>query len=204
MLIALEGIDGSGKSTQLIRLTEALKSRLQSGHLVDSLKFPVYQNSPTGEILAALLSKGLKSKDSRLLFQSLMAVNRSEFLAALPYDPTSKSNLLLLDRYTLSGLVYGLAQGLGIEWLKSINAFLPEPDMTIYIDIPPDLSFTRRPVRRDAMEEDREFIQSTYNLYKQHLPFGSFIIDGTQSESRITEEILAKIFLVNDSLIYSF
>lgn len=198
MFVVIEGIDGSGKSTQV----PILQSRLT---LVDYpvkpnvVKFPVY-DSPTGRVLEKLLKTGLKSLESCLLFQSLMAVNRQEYFA-LEYDPTT---ITIADRYTLSGLVYGLAQGLDKGWLSAINAGLPEPAATIFLDVPPQHSFQRRPERTDVLEEDPKFLQAIYDLYKENLPPGTFIIDGTRPVDWVTREILDKLLLVNDSLTYSF
>lgn len=86
------------------------------GRKPNVVKFPVY-DSPTGKVIEKLLKTGLKSPESCLLFQSLMAVNRQEYFS-LEYDPTA---ITLADRYTLSGLVYGLAQGLDKSWLSAIN-----------------------------------------------------------------------------------
>jgi len=199
MFVVLEGIDGSGKSTQLELVADTLRSSLLNQVRIQTVKFPVY-DSPTGRIIERMLQGGLKSKESCTIFQSLMAINRREFV----YDLILKDTILLADRYTLSGLVYGLAQGLPYEWLDAINLALPEPTITIFLDVPPSYSFARRPERQDALEEDPKFISTIYDLYREHLPHGTLIIDGTKPKERVTSEIVDKILIVNQSLIYRF
>lgn len=199
MFVVLEGIDGSGKSTQIDLVAERLRKDLVSSLTVQTVKFPVY-SSPTGVLLAKMLKTGLKSHDSVLLFQSLMAVNRLEYMSEM----TCHNKIILADRYVLSGIVYGLAQGLDFTWLQSINAFLPSPDAVIFLDVPPEESFRRRPERRDAMEADMQFVSSTYDLYKKHLPLDAFIIDGTREQDFVTSAIIDKIALVNPTLTYRF
>ena len=199
MFIVIEGIDGSGKSTQIDRVSSCLKNGLLNDIKVDTVKFPIYK-SPPGLVIEKLLSSGLKNRDSQVLFQSLMVINRQEFFS----EYTFSGNILIADRYSLSGIVYGLAQGLDLDWLSSINSFLPIPFATFYLDVPVDESFARRPERRDVMESSDDFMRSIHRLYKENLPHGSFIIDGTQPESRVTSEIIDKILLLNPSLIYQF
>lgn len=199
MFVAIEGIDGSGKSTQLPILQSKLVLAGDVGRKPNVVKFPVY-DSPTGKVIEKLLKTGLKSPESCLLFQSLMAVNRQEYFS-LEYDPTA---ITLADRYTLSGLVYGLAQGLDKSWLSAINGGLPEPHVTIFLDVPPKHSFQRRPDRTDILESDPHFLQKIYDLYRENLPPGTFIIDGTRPVEWVTGEILDKLLLVNDSLTYRF
>jgi dTMP kinase len=200
MFIVIEGIDGSGKSTQIELVAQALRKSLVPTTEVQTVKFPVY-DSPTGSLIQKMLQGGLRSKETCTVFQALMATNRREF--AYNYDP-NVGTILLADRYTLSGLVYGLAQGLQKDWLDAINLFLPEPTVTIFLDVPPDESFSRRPERTDSLEADPNFIRTIYDLYKQHLPLGTHIIDGTRPVSRVTQEIVDRILLVNQSLTYLF
>lgn len=199
MLVVLEGIDGSGKSTQIERVAAALRTSLVNELDVQTVKFPVY-DSPTGQLIQKMLQGGLKSRDACLIFQSLMATNRREFV----YNMDLRNSILLADRYMLSGLVYGLAQGLDYEWLDAINLGLPEPTVTLFLDVPPSYSFERRPVRQDSLEGDRQFLEKIYSLYREHLPLGTLIVDGTRDVGFVTRDIVDKILLVNQSLIYRF
>lgn len=199
MFVVLEGIDGSGKSTQVDLVAERLRKNLVNGIEVQTVKFPVY-DSPTGVLIGKMLKAGLKSHDSVLLFQSLMAINRFEYMSNLSCHNT----LILADRYALSGLVYGLAQGLDFNWLQSVNSFLPIPDAIIFLDVTPQESFRRRPVRRDAMEADLQFVTKTYELYKEHLPLDALIVDGARPQDFVTSAIIDKIALVNPTLTYRF
>jgi len=199
MFVALEGIDGSGKSTQINLITKKLNDRIADGTVVESVKFPVI-NSPTGSLIKKLLDSGVKSKESRIIFQSLMSVNRKEFF----YKYSLHKKILIADRYELSGIVYGLAQGLDLDWLLSINQNDPAPDLTFFIDVDPSESFKRRPKREDQLESDIDFLQVIYSIYKKRLPLGSIRVDGMLSPDRIADEIVHHILSFNHSLTYSF
>ncbi len=62
--------------------------------------------------------------------------------------------MVVCDRYLASSVAYGEAQGLGAEWLLGIQAGLPRPDVTVLLDIPPEVSATRKSEDRDKFERD--------------------------------------------------
>jgi dTMP kinase len=82
-------------------------------------------------------------------------------MAANRYEVAGNINQLLdsgihvvCDRFWMSGLVYGMADGLDRDWLLRVHESLPQPDLWILLDADPKVSIERRPERRDRYERD--------------------------------------------------
>ncbi|KKL61483.1 hypothetical protein LCGC14_2194860, partial [marine sediment metagenome] len=165
MIVAIEGIDASGKETQatLLKVWALDNADEMCIHDVRIQDFPDYKNV-TGkyidellkgewEIVANELGKNALTKAT--VMQCLMITNRLEhgkMLSEYAGDPFS---LLILDRYYASGQVYGRADGLPVDWLEAIHFLVPDPDLWIFVDISVDESFRRRPDRQDYYERNR-------------------------------------------------
>ena len=192
-LIAIEGLDGAGKSTQM----EALRQHLGA----ETTKFPVYA-SETGKIILQMLlhpTMGFNGLENAYILQSLMTVNRLE-MGSIIAEAVKKSPVLL-DRYFASGLVYGQYDGLPLSWLMEIHKTIPAPDLYFLLDVPVEESFKRRPNREDAYEADERrlmFVRNAYlELWRREPSFKSingfpcrwYVIDGTLPADHITDII---------------
>lgn len=172
MFIVLEGIDGSGKSTQARLLAEALRAK---GRYVTELRFPERRNI-TGKAISAWLKNDIEPPiDIRsdipigpLAFQALMVVNRIEELPAL--RKALGDGDVVLDRYWPSGFAYGLMDGLDRKWLLSINEGLPKPDLFVMLDIDVETSEQRRESRATVETYEakpREFRAGLISKYRE-------------------------------------
>jgi dTMP kinase len=160
MIITLEGLDASGKATQTARLVEKIPQALWRP--AASMSFPLYGNL-TGRVIHRMLREG-PSEDRALILQALMTTNRLEALEAM--RPLAAGyRVLVLDRYFASGIAYGTNDGLPVEFLRRIHSTLPQPDLSILIDIPVDESFRRRPVRQDLYESDHSRLAAVRDHY---------------------------------------
>lgn len=195
MLIDIEGLDGSGKTTQV----EFLRARfLKTFRQVEVLKFPVY-DSPTGEVISSLLRNTsrmfVSEKVDALVLQALMVTNRLEQAAKLEeFEVTGYRNgLLILDRYNLSAMAYGMADGLDLSWLRAIHRTLPAPAHAFLLDIPVEESFRRRPKRADAYEASIERLRKVRQNYLDLFAAGGkthHVLDGCATPEKITDEIV--------------
>ena len=96
--------------------------------------------------------------------QALQTVNRLETCAFL--WRVLGDGPLVLDRYTASAYAYGLADGLSMDWLRSIEpASLPQPTLQIYVDISVEESWRRRPKRDDQYEADWRRLERVRKAY---------------------------------------
>lgn len=144
MIIAVEGIDGSGKTLQMNRLVSRLKQR---GFSVMELSFPRYSNFFGEQIGHFLRGEWVRADkvDSRSMCL-WFAMDRWKAFQEIDY---SEYDILLINRYTLSNAVYqairdiDLGLGDNWEWVKELECGqldLPEPDLYLLLDLDPELA----------------------------------------------------------------
>lgn len=159
-LIAICGIDACGKATQSKLLAERL-----NGHRI---AFPRYETPVGAEILRNLKGEwspihhetydelGLVVTDKNaapLVRQALFTFDR--YLAAAEIEAKLTAGIhVVLDRYWLSGVIFGASDGLDAKMLEEVHVRLPQPDLWLLLDVSPEESTKRRPDRRDMYEKD--------------------------------------------------
>lgn len=181
-LISFEGIDQSGKKTQAKMLLERL---LKLGHKVESIGFPDY-STPLGKEIKAYLD-GKRRYDYRVR-QLLYAGNRWERKSSL-VGWLNGDAIVITDRYIPSGLAYGLANGLDLNWMMELERGLPEPDLVIVIDISPKIAFSRK-AERDVYEKNAKFLEKVRASYlRLARKFHWTVINGEKSIEEIHREI---------------
>ena len=168
-LIVVEGIDASGKKTHTTRLVEYLKSVGFENAV--RMEFPNYENV-TGKAIRGHLGEEWWAQPKaghpnpiidELVFQCLMTTNRYEELGKL--KDALELGPVVLDRYWPSGYAYGKANGLPDAFLLAIHAGLPAPTCCIFIDMPVQDSWARRPDRRDRYENQAEMMEKVREAY---------------------------------------
>ena len=157
-LIAIEGIDQSGKRTQARLLARELRAR---GHSTSLLDFPDY-TTRLGRQLKAYLT-GINRLDFHAV-HLLYAANKWERAAEIR-SKINRGRNVIVNRYTPSNLAYGVAHGLSFEWLNSLEKELPKPDLVLVLDISPQASFKRKMRRRDLHEVNRVYLRKVRNAY---------------------------------------
>ena len=128
VLIALEGLDKSGKTTQSEILRYTLEAQDQKVLL---LHFPD-RTTPVGKILGSYLRKeiDLTPRVSHLLFSA----NRWEIDATIR-EAINRGTTVLVDRYVASGVAYSRAISLPTDWCEQPDKGLLKPDLTIWIHV---------------------------------------------------------------------
>lgn len=192
MLITFEGIDGSGKTTQI----ELLKN-----YLIQKKYDVVTYREPGGTTLAEnirslLLDKQneINSVSEMLLFEAARAdLTEKAILPAL-----KKNKIVILDRYYDSTTSYqGYGRGLDLSFIYLLNKFATyntTPDLTFYLRIPYELSLERRKENSDRMElSDEDFFQRLIRGFDKIAEENSErvkVIDATQSIENIHKSIV--------------
>jgi dTMP kinase len=182
-LIALEGIDQAGKRTQARLLGRRLR---ELGLEVAIWSFPDYSTELGGEIRAFLRGERRYNPRVRHLLYAANKWERAEELMGL----LGRGAFVVLDRYKASNIAYGMAHGLDRAWLAGLEADLPEADLTILIDIPPEESLRRKAAARDAHEADLGFlgrVRRNYLALAEEM--GWPIVDGTRGPGEVSEDI---------------
>jgi dTMP kinase len=159
MLITFEGIDGAGKSTQVMKLKRYLQERKYN---VLTLREP--GGTETAEKIRNLLldSKHDISPVGELL---LFSASRAELVQSVILPALEQRKVVILDRFYDSTTAYqGYGRGLGLDLLGEINriaSFGLRPDITFYLDILPEDALLRKfsekslPLAFESAELDR-------------------------------------------------
>lgn len=197
LFITFEGTEGCGKSTQI----DALAARLQQeGKSVFQTREP--GGTPLGEAIRNLLQHDAAGKDMTpeaelLLFTASRAqLTRERILPAL-----AEGQIVLCDRFMDSTTVYqGVARKIDSDTVSQINHFAlgsALPDLTILIDIDPEIGMTRVRSRGDGQLDrmEREAIEFFQAVRKGYLkvaaaePDRFLVLDGSGSIDALQEQI---------------
>ena len=157
-LIAFEGLDQSGKQTQAERLLEAFRN---AGHQTEFLTFPAYETAIGIEIDHALHGQREYQPDT---LQLLYIANRFEFRPKIE-SWLAAGTMVVCDRYLASSIAYGEAQGVDASWLIEIQKRLPQPSLTLLLDMPPEVSLNRKKADRDKFERDMPLLGRVRESY---------------------------------------
>ena len=179
MLIAIEGVDGSGKRT----LTDGLRAAFETdGKSVATLAFPRYGQSITADVAAeALHGEHGDLASSVYAMAMLFALDRAGALgeiAALARD----HDVLILDRYVASNAAYSAARlhedaaGEAVDWVRQMEyerLAIPAPDWQVLLAVPAELAGRRARSRaesdpgraRDSYERDDGLQRRTGAVY---------------------------------------
>ena len=190
MFVTLEGIDGSGKTTQAALLAERLQAE---GHEVLLLREP--GGTPLGERLREMLLRGPAM--SGWAEAALFAAARAELVEHLIRPALERGAVVVCDRYLDSSLVYqGLARGLGAEAVYELNmtvtgGLLPEKTFVLLLD--PETSRARMTGAPDRIEsEDDAFrlrLAEGYAKIASMFPERCTALDAAKPPAEIAEEI---------------
>jgi dTMP kinase len=186
-LIAFEGLDQSGKQTQAHRLQAHYEA---AGRAVTSVAFPLYETPIAGEIARALAGERDYPPD---VLQLLFIANRYEYRESIQ-TWLAAGRVVLCDRYLASSIAYGEAQGLDPVWLADVQRGLPQPDVTLYLDITPGTAVRRKATGRDRFERDAALLDRVRASYlRQAAGPGWVRIDAEQPIEAVFAEILRVI-----------
>jgi dTMP kinase len=182
LLIAFEGLDQSGKQTQ----AELLRDRLVAqGRLVRLLSFPAYHTHIGTEIGKALQGDRHYGSD---VMQLLYVANRYELKPEIARE-LERGTVLICDRYLASSVAYGEAQGLDPAWLIEMQAQLPQPDITVLLDIAPDVSARRKTADRDKYERDLALLARVRDSYVRQAAWGWIRLDADRDRDVVAADI---------------
>jgi dTMP kinase len=186
LLIAFEGLDQSGKQTQ----AELLRDRLTAhGRTVRLLSFPDYDTVIGAEIGRALRGERHYGAD---VMQLLYVANRYEYKQPI-LDAIQAGTIIVCDRYVASSVAYGEAQGLDRGWLVEIQKYLPQPDATILLDIPPEVSARRKSQDRDKYERDLGLLGRVRDSYLRQVAGGWVRVDADRQRDSVAADVFAAV-----------
>ena len=195
--ITFEGIDGSGKTTQINLLEEKLS---QQGISTLILREPggTKLSEKIREILLDRENINLSSLAESLLF----VASRTQLIAEKIKPSLERNQFVICDRYTDSTVAYqGYGRGLNVEYLEELNKFATDsiqPDITIILDVDPEKAAIRMASDvPDRLESTGTHfflrVREGYYEIARRYPQRCVIIDGSRSESEVFELVLKEV-----------
>jgi dTMP kinase len=186
VFIVIEGLDGSGKTTQAHILAQKL-----------SKNYPVNLTAePSRGKIGTFIRQCCLYEDKRLPTEAealLFAADRIEHLQKEIKPALDQGKIVICDRYTYSSLAYQGSAGLSLDWIKTINARALQPDFAIFIDVPPE-KVLERLQRKKSVMETLETQQKVREVYLKYVEKGElFAIDGNKPKDVVAEAINNKV-----------
>lgn len=196
--IVIEGIDGAGTTTQTQRLVAALRARN-----IPAVGTREPTDGPVGMLLRQVLRGRMVSPSGGpLSWQELgllFAADRLDHAAAELGPRRAAGTWLVCDRYDYSSVAYQSASAGSpqvIAWLREINRHAPRPDLTLVIDVSPDVARARRLARAGSREifDDDPFqaqLAAFYRDIDDHFPEDRIVhVDGDRDADSVFAELL--------------
>jgi dTMP kinase len=176
-LFVIEGVDGSGKSTQLKLLNDYF---VRKGYSCEFLHFPRTGSPWFGELIARFLRGefGSIGDVDPYLVAMLYAGDRKD-ASGMIKNWLDEGRIVLLDRYTYSNIAYQCAKLDDLEsqekllnWIRTLEFShfgIPEPDLNIFLDVP--FSFTEKKLSAGRTGNDRDYLKGTRDIHEESLLF---------------------------------
>ena len=185
-MIVIEGPDRVGKATQTRLLKEYL---LGKGYTVSTVEVPLKSNY-IYHVIYWMLGNGLAKKLPKL-FQWFQYFNRQIFQWTILPKLEEHADYIIMDRWSLSTVVYGAATGVSKEFTEKLTNRLKKPDFTIVL-----LGPSHKHVAEDVYESDAELQKRVRDLYRDWSTSNSqtsSIFDCSMPREIIHSEILKKL-----------
>ncbi len=175
--VVIEGLDGSGKSTQLKLLKEHFENE---GVLYKYLHFPRLEEGVYGALIARFLrgEMGPNDKVDPYLVALIFAGDRSE-AASMIRSWMEQGYFVIVDRYVYSNIAFQCAKLSGDEERKHLREWildfefrhydLPRPDLNLLLHVP--IEFTRQQLANTRAGEDRSYLKGERDIHEKDLGF---------------------------------
>lgn len=187
MLIAIEGIDGSGKSTIANYLKEELE---KEGFRVVVFKEPT--NSVHGQKIRQSFNNRLDAHKELELF----LLDRKHDVEKNILPALKKGYIIVMDRYYYSTIAYQGARGIDIDKIKKMNEKIaPKPDLVIILDVKPEIGIRRIKERGDKPNkfEDLEYLEKVRKIFLELKDDNIVIVDANKNIEFVKNEVLRVI-----------
>lgn len=187
----LDGIDGTGKTTQAKRLLASLQKKGW-----DAIYFREPSDSQWGLAIKkkAVIADSLSPEEELDLFQN----DRRENVAKNIEPALREKKLIVLDRYYFSTIAYQGARGIDPEMIRRRNeSFAAKPDLVFILDIAPQEGLDRIARSRKKMDihfERKDYLAKVRNIFRSFEGENIHHIDASRPEDVIYEDIEKVVF----------
>lgn len=183
LLIVLEGIDQSGKTT----IAELLKNKLKDLNFKTIIQAFPDKSTLLGNIISFYLQNNTKlsPQESHLLF-TLNRLEKNKYIQS----KLKENFIIICDRYIHSGIAYSLANGLDYYYSFNTQKYLIKPDLIFYFDISISETNKRRKSLKTDIYETTNFQTKVKEAYSKIKTNDWIIINAEQTPEEITNTIL--------------
>jgi len=186
IFIVVEGLDGSGKTTQ----AGLLAKKLSKNYNV------ILTAEPSRGKIGTFIREGCLYENKRLPTEAealLFAADRIEHMQTELKPALDEGKIVICDRYVYSSLAYQGSAGLSLDWIKTINARALQPDFSVFIDCPPELVLSRLRRKKSVMET-LNTQRKVRDVYLKFLDEGELVrINGDRPREVVAEELHAVV-----------
>ncbi|MEN3047296.1 MAG: dTMP kinase [Candidatus Caldarchaeales archaeon] len=185
-LIAIEGLDGAGKTATATWLVDRLR---EMGYRSSYTREPT--DGPIGRLLRgdALGDFGDPRIDA-LLF----AADRLYHLSRTIEPLLNEGYVVVSDRYVHSSIAYQGAMTGDRAWVEELNKFAREPDLAVYLDVDPETGLGRKRGAKRTKFERPEVLEKVRRLYLQLCDEGRLVlVDSRRDLDSVREEVLREV-----------
>jgi dTMP kinase len=184
--IVIEGLDGSGKTTQ----AKILAAKLRRSHNA------VYTQEPSRGKVGKFIRNRILSGEKRpatMVEALLFAADRIDHVQNEVLPALSEGQLVISDRYFYSSLAYQGSAGLSLEWIEAINQHALKPDLALFIDVDPE-TVLQRLKRKKSVMETIETQRKVREVYLKFVERGDLIrIDGDKPKNSVAKDVLSAV-----------
>ena len=182
VFICIEGLDGSGKSTQAKMLTKKLSKTYNV----------IYTAEPSQGKIGRFIRQRCLYEEKRLpttVEALLFAADRIEHVQNIVAPALEEGKLVVSDRYVYSSLAYQGSAGLSLDWIEAINANALKPDLCLFIDVEPKVVLERLKRKKSVMET-LETQEKVREIYLRYVEKGELVrVNGGKSKREVAKAL---------------
>ena len=181
--IVIEGLDGSGKTTQAKLLVRALRRTRDAGFTAEP------SHGEIGRFIRRRILYGEKRMPTAME-ALLFAADRIDHVQNEVMPALSSGRVIVSDRYLYSSLAYQGSAGLDLEWIQAVNGCAVRPDLALFVDVSPEIVLKRLKRKKSVMENlaTQQRVREVYLLYVEK---GDLIrVDGEKARGEVAKSVL--------------
>lgn len=203
LFISFEGLDGSGKSTQIARLAQRLRA---AGYDVLLTREP--GGTAIGDQIRSILHDVRNTEMTALAEFLLYSASRAQLVRQVIRPHLERGGTVLCDRFADSSIAYqGYGRQLDLDWVRYVTRLVTEgivPHLTVYLDLPVEIGLARKQAAFAAQQGERnrldlqplEFYQRVRDGYLRMAraePQRWLVVDATQPIDQVQQFIWERL-----------